>query len=146
MRRRILYSLCAGLLVVIGLGSDSPKQYDDATDGDELQGRWEFVLRVYDHRQSIAPAVEGSEVETFLDHRWKRDGGKWSVVYKTDARQRPAHLDTHFTSGDGRRGTMRYIYRRDGDKLQIAFMDNVSVRPLSFDEPGIFVTTYRRAK
>jgi uncharacterized protein (TIGR03067 family) len=138
--------LLAALVVVVLLGSDSPKGYDDATDLDELQGRWELVLQVYDHRQSLAPAVEGSDIETFWDHRWLRDGRRDSLLYRTDARQRPAHLDTLFTTGDGQRGTMRYIFRRDGDTLQIAHMDNMSVRPLSFHEPGIFVFTYKRVK
>jgi hypothetical protein len=49
-------------------------------------------------------------------------------------------------SGDGGRETMRYIYRRNRDTLQIAFGEDMSIRPRSFIEPGIFVVTYKLVK
>jgi uncharacterized protein (TIGR03067 family) len=144
MRR--LSPLFAALCVMPLLGSDSPKEYDDRTDGDELQGKWSLVLQVYDGRSAIAPAVEGSEVETFRAGRWERDAQKGSLFYTTDTSTRPAHLNTQFMSGDGGRGTMRYIYRRNRDTLQIAFGEDMSIRPRSFVEPGIFVVTYKLVK
>ena len=144
--RRIFCLLVGVLLVVLSLGSDSPKEYGDAAEPDELQGTWALVLQVYDHRQATAPAVEGSEVETFRAHRWEKGDPQRSGTYTTDASRRPAHLDAPFPSRHPQQGMMRYLYRIDGDKLQIAFGDDLGIRPRSFDEPGIFVSTYKRVK
>jgi uncharacterized protein (TIGR03067 family) len=144
--RRIVYLLAGGLLVVPSLGSDAPKEFGDAAEPDELQGMWALVLQVYDHRQAIAPAVEGSEVETFRAGRWEKDDPERSVTYRADASRLPAHLDAPFPPGHRQQGMMRYIYRRDGDTLRIAFGDDLSIRPRSFDDPGIFVSTYKRVK
>jgi uncharacterized protein (TIGR03067 family) len=142
--RRLSVLLAA--LVFLLLGSDSPKQYDDATDFNELQGTWALVEHLNDHQPSLTPAENEFYVANFRDHRWLRDNRSGSLLYRTDPSQRPAHLDTLFATGDGQRGTMRYISRRDGNTLQIAHTNNRSVRPLSFDEPGIFVYTYKRVK
>src|SRR5262245_13693195 len=144
--RRIVCLLAGGLLVVPSLGSDSLKEYGDAAEPDELQGTWALVLQVYDHRQAIAPAVEGSEVESFRAGRWEKRDPEWSVTYRTDASRRPAHLDAPFPAGHRQRGMMRYIYRRDGDTLRIAFGDDLSIRPRSFEEQRIFVSTHKRVK
>jgi uncharacterized protein (TIGR03067 family) len=144
--RRIVCLLGGVLVVVPSLGSDSPKGYGDAAEPDELQGTWALVLQVYDNRQATGPAVDGSEVETFRAGRWEKGAPERSVNYRADAGLRPAHLDAPFPSGHRQRGMMRYIYRRDGDTLRIAFGDDLSIRPRSFDEQGIFVSTYKRVK
>ncbi len=41
--RRSVHSVCAVLLVAVGLGSDSPKEYDDGTEVAGVEGTWRLT-------------------------------------------------------------------------------------------------------
>jgi len=138
-------SLLFTVLVVVPLfGSDSPKEYGDRTEADELQGIWQTVAR---ESAGVRQADKGGVIHTF------RDGQCWNCLvadpvgaYRADASHSPARLDRTEFLGGGKVQTWKCIYRRDGDTLRIATTSETGRRPQSFDDKDIFIVTYQRIK
>jgi uncharacterized protein (TIGR03067 family) len=141
--KRCLFTV---LLVLPLLGSDSLKEYNDATRAEELEGTWQIVGAGYGAQQQT---FAGPCVVTFR-------GGKWSYTqplgfveggsYKTNNGRMPAALDEMQTTRLDSQGTRRYIYRIEGDTLRTACKDGLRDLPASFDEKGIWVVTWKRVK
>lgn len=139
-------SLLGVLTVVLLLAADSPKEYDDTTlQTDDLPGAWHLIAA----ERNGLPFPFAPIVETY-------HGGKFTTtdvtgmvtdegIYKIDSRHRPGHLEeTSLTAQKGR--TYLYIYRLEGEFLKIGYKGNCSVRPTSFEEPGINIITFKREK
>jgi uncharacterized protein (TIGR03067 family) len=138
MLRTVL--LLAGVLVcVVALGSDSPKEYDDATmQVDELQGTW----------QGVAVEIDGSRARAPKELAFR--SGAWQISeagplplgrYMTEAGRKPAHLDMR-----GANETVEYIYRIDGETLRMARTKNGTPRPKSFDDKDLVTFTFKRVR
>src|SRR5262249_52284330 len=69
--RRIVCLLAGVLLVVPSLGSDAPKEYDGATERDELEGTWELV------GIECRPVQEGPSNQCVVTFR----GGRFTKSY-----------------------------------------------------------------
>jgi uncharacterized protein (TIGR03067 family) len=67
-------------------------------------------------------------------------------TYKIYGGQTPATLDRVQTNGLGHRGIQKYIYQIEGDTLRTACKDDLQDRPMSFNEGGVWVATYKRVK
>jgi uncharacterized protein (TIGR03067 family) len=145
--RRTVYVLSAVLLVGVGLGSDSPKEYDGATVSNTLEGSWR--LTEFEFKGARAK----SDVQGVLTFR----GGAWSLMYgnveslagryRIDTTHQPPHLDWIVsTEGELKGRTLRFIFQIDGDTLRIGFkIGSDWSRPQGFDRDVAF-ETYKRMK
>jgi uncharacterized protein (TIGR03067 family) len=142
MRRTIL--LLAGVLLsAVALGSDSPKEYDDAMQVDKLEGTWEPVSAA--NFQVVF--TYWNSVTTFGAWRWNYQCGResYSGTYKIDASHKPAFLDETSLDGSAKGATRLYIYERNGDTLRLGWSPNGD-RPKNFDNVDLPVITYKRVK
>jgi len=142
--RRIIGLLAGVLLGVMGFGSDCPRGNDgEAAKVDDIQGEWRLVSMEHDGNV-YAPSPK---VRTYQAGKWVAGfPGPAEGTYTTDPGRKPAHLDETTTSR-GKRGQLaKYIYRIDGDALQIGTTRDGVVRPKNFEEKGIFVFTLERVK
>jgi uncharacterized protein (TIGR03067 family) len=132
--------LCAaviltGVLPAALLGSDSPKEYDGATERDELEGTWRFVKVEYSGQ--TFPDSEQGMIFHKGEFTWTGPGPK------------PAWIDQTTTNLPGGNRTLKGIYRIDGDGLKIACRLATNERPLGFDAKdgnGVTVWTFKRVK
>jgi len=148
MRRFVC--LLAGVLVVVpSLGSDSPREYDGATEMDGIEGTWRFVSA-----ERIGGDViwAGPPILTFRGGRYVglRDGRTVERgAYGVDNRQTPRHFDRFPESGPNRGLTLRYIYRVDGDTLKIAETSSPGLnveRPTGFTQNDVTILTWQRVR
>jgi uncharacterized protein (TIGR03067 family) len=128
--------LLSALLVLSLLGSGSPREYDDrVTQADDLDGTWQ---------------LEGGTTVMITCHRgtWSFEGSGllWHGTYSIDPNRTPARLEWHYTDGPHNGNTFRFIYEIKGDVLRFGYLPNDSRFPQGFDDKGIIVTTYKRAK
>jgi uncharacterized protein (TIGR03067 family) len=148
--RRIVCLLAGVLLVVPSLGSDAPKEYDGATERDELEGTWELV------GIECRPVQEGPSnqcVVTFRGGRFTKsygDGDTLRGSYRLDPARKPSHLDQYLSTGPFQGRTQECIYRIDGDTLRIALSTSRGDsddfrRPQGFDRP-VVLSVYKRVK
>jgi uncharacterized protein (TIGR03067 family) len=147
--RRFVCLLVGVLLVVPALGSDSPKEYGGATDGDELQGTWELVSSGCVGRESPPHPLHRPCIQTYRRGKWTyQQAGRVldEGTYTSDSRRKLAFLDETKTGGEAARRTQEYIYRIDGDTLRTAFRLDERGRPQSFDEDDLFIIIYKRVK
>ena len=144
--RRVLFPF-AVLLVLLLLGSDSPKEYDDTTENVSIEGTWQIV--------SAGRGLQQTTVADRCIGIWQH--GKWSYTqakgystggrYKIDSHRTPAALDEVQTTGQGWQIERRFIYRIEGETLHTAFNPNNPLnRPRSFDEDGVYIVTWKRVK
>ena len=142
--RRIVWLVAGVLLVVLGSGSDAPKDYDGAMGQDELEGSWRMVAVEYCGRDQPVP-VKGA---------WTYRRGKFTPplanregVYKADPSRKPARLDETELCGQWKGKTWKSIYEVEGDTLRIATMSKGEERPKNFDDKkDLFIATYKRVK
>ncbi len=145
MRRTVC--LLAALLVLPSLGSDSPKDYDDAIQFDIIEGTW----------MSVGATVDGAEViiqksvTTFRRGFMKADYGDGDPIhgrYRVDATLTPWRLGVTPASGPLRGQTVQGIFRVEGDTLKIAIdpQKENRRRPNGFDNKGLLVVTYQRVR
>jgi uncharacterized protein (TIGR03067 family) len=143
---RTLLLLTGVLLSVMALASDSPKDYDDATQIDGLEGTWQAV------------SVEGTGGFFRTPPEWRmifRDGKfTWTGrgiapkgSYKVDANKKPAWLDITRADLPAAEDIVKCIYRIDGDLLKIAWP--IDERAQIFDIKGDrrqSVSTFKRVR
>jgi uncharacterized protein (TIGR03067 family) len=143
--RRSVYFLCTVLLAVAGLGSDSPREYDDAVKEDNIEGVWCVVANGED---GIQNPFKGDGVQTFRGGKWTYTlGGHflYDGVYVIDDSRQPRCLEERVTVGATKGETRKYIYRVDGNTLRMAFSRNDPLKPpKSFDERGVFLIVWER--
>jgi uncharacterized protein (TIGR03067 family) len=145
MRRLSL--LFAVLIVVLLLGSDSSKEYDDQTESVGILGTWRLTEREVDGNKAV---VYGEIVQTYRIGTYTIDGNgpAWQGRYRTDPGANPPRLDWYHSNGPFAGKTIKLIYQIDGDTLRIAFIadgDN-SRRPQGFNDKGVSIGIYKRVK
>ena len=147
--RRIVWLLAGVLLVMLSLGSDSPRGYSDgATEADELQGTWQWIGDEFNGRKV---ETKLREVLTFRNGTYTShysDGDTFRGSYRLDPTRKPPHLDEVPSNGPYQGQTVKYIYHLDCDTLRIAFMaakDDMR-RPQGINDKGVYVETYKRVK
>jgi uncharacterized protein (TIGR03067 family) len=147
--RRTVYSVCAVLLVVVGLGSDSPREYDDKTEVAGIEGTWRFTeSELVGHKKWKAEWEEvryyRRETYTYNGRVGETDRGR----YRIERTRKPSHFDYTPSNGYHQGQTIKCLYELHGDTLKIAeraTWDDVR-RPLGFDEVGVIVRTYKRVR
>jgi uncharacterized protein (TIGR03067 family) len=135
---------------MVALGSDSPKQYDDTTETDGLQGTWRLVS-LYLAGSEVRPT---NSFITFRGDRWSSssDGQITSEGrYWTHKHRMPSSLHVRYTAGPGKGETSGYIYRIDGDWLIEACVQHGEALPKGFHhdpDNGLhyIYSTYKRVK
>ena len=148
--RRTVYSVCAVLLVVVGLGSNSTKDYDDRTELNNIQGGWRLTKLESNgkefHLGSIQNSVRIYRSGACTDR--SGIGDRFIGHYRVDPSRKPAHLDMILSFGPRKGETLKCIYQIDGDTLRTAFMEggNDMRRPQGFNDKDIVVYTYKRVK
>ena len=147
--RRIVWLLAGVLLVMLSVGSDSPREYSDgATEVDELQGTWQWTGDEFNGRK-VETRLQ--EVLTFRNANYTSkysDGDTFRGSYRLDPTRKPPHLDEVPSNGPYQGQTVKYIYQLDRDTLRIAFMaaEDDMRRPQGFNDKGVYVETYKRVK
>jgi uncharacterized protein (TIGR03067 family) len=138
------------VLLALLLGSDSPKEYDDATaKGDRLEGSW--LLVGYETGGEFQQMPEGL-VMTFEGGKaawWPHTGGGPNLVmatYRTDPGIWPARLDRVDTGGFHKGKTWKMIYQIDGDTLRIAYRMSGVERPTGFHGNDLEIEIYKRVR
>jgi uncharacterized protein (TIGR03067 family) len=142
--KRYLLPLLAVLLVGL-LGSDSPKEYDDALKVDGLEGEWDKV-EVHYGGQNLGRSGHTTFIARGHKFTWQGGGESTTGTYTVDTTTKPGHTIQLPTSGPGKNTTWKMIYQVDGDRLTIAYLLVISQYPKGFDDPDAFVTIMRRVK
>jgi uncharacterized protein (TIGR03067 family) len=145
MRR--LIPLFAALFVAPLLGSDSPKEYDDATENIAIEGTWRLVELEYDGKitDSPLPLVSTYRDGVYTSKVYDKEAGRGR--YRVDLAHAPAYLDE--IPADGKTGgePIKSIYQIDGDTLRVAYQGNLFMRrPQAFSGEGVWVEVYKRVK
>jgi uncharacterized protein (TIGR03067 family) len=144
MRRLIL--LLPTLLVFSLLGSDSPRDYNEATEAVGVEGRWQLTEYVFKGEtrkpdfQAVITCHNGSFTCEYST------GDKVSGRYCTDTACEPPHLDWRPSNGNNQGQVLRFIYRLRGNILLVGGVDEGEQRPRSFNDQLIFVSSYKRVK
>jgi uncharacterized protein (TIGR03067 family) len=138
-------SLLVVLLGVFLVGADSSRDFDGAMQLDEIQGTWAEVSVKLNGKQVPKPTgmlvtFDGARV-TYQSNQKIYNAG----TYRTDNKHQPFRLDERLSVGLNQGSTYRNIYRIDGDRLRIAYVDDGSTYPESF-ETAPFVDMYVRVK
>lgn len=142
MRR--LACLLTGMLVVLVLGSDSPKEYDDNMELASIEGTWQLLAVVHDG-EKVNPITW---VLTFRGGKLTRkdsDGDNGEGVYKFDTTQKPYQLD--LIPGPGAKFARGWqIAEIHGDILKTAWDRTYEKRPRSFHDQDLWFGTFKRLK
>jgi uncharacterized protein (TIGR03067 family) len=146
---RLLLPVAALFTVLPSLGTDSPKEYDDATEMRSIEGTWRCVsvklngvdVQPLKGDEILLTFRAGSYEEIYLGLR-----DRWGPC-AVDAARWPARLDLTYSDGPHKGKVWQNIYRLDGDTLRIAYTGSPDGRPTSFDsKPGVWVHTYKRVR
>src|SRR5436309_543639 len=109
--RRMVSPLTAVLVVAL-LGSDSPREYDDATENVSLEGSWEQVGAVWNghvtlFRESPCVLTYRNGTEATYQHGHLLEERACTV----DVDSHPGWMDFVATAGNFKGRTGKYIYR-----------------------------------
>src|SRR5579872_446904 len=136
MRRTVC--LLAALLVLPALGSDSPKEYDDRTEGPGIDGEWVIIGGTRNGRP-VEPSASVLECR-HGEFTWR--GTYFGGHYAFDLYQQPAHLD--WTEG---RATLKCIFRVEGNTFWMAYFTHENgERPSSFGGKGVEALVFKRIR
>jgi uncharacterized protein (TIGR03067 family) len=146
--RRLVCLLAGVLLVVPSLGSDAPKEYDGATEKDELEGTWELTLHEIGG-VGFTPTLT-CEV-TFRRGTYIArygDGDTIRATYRFDRSHQPPHLDLCPSSEDFNGQTLKGVCEIKGDTLRFTprSSPNDFRRPQDLNDAKVRVSVYKRVK
>jgi hypothetical protein len=141
MRR--LLPLFAVLFVGLLLGSDSPREYEDsAVSGDPLAGEWTRVKLVLAGDDLGAPPW----FITFRDGKYSArlaDGGAAETgTYTVNG----GRLDMVRTGGIVCNSSGHFLFRVDGDTLQLSYYNGATRRPETFGGKDMALSTFKRVR
>jgi uncharacterized protein (TIGR03067 family) len=136
----------AVLLVLPLLGSDSPKEYNDATEAVGIEGAWQLT------EFEFKGAKTRIDLHGVLTYR----GGTFTLTYgsveslrgsyRIDPTQKPPHIDWIPLTGELKGKPIKFIYQIDGNTLRLGFMQGSDrSRPQGFID-CVAVETYQRVK
>jgi uncharacterized protein (TIGR03067 family) len=141
MRR--LHLPIAAMLVVALLGSDSPKDYDDATENAVIEGTWQLLA--VEHEGKKVNSI--TWVYTLRDGEYTRtdsSGDHGAGTYRIDTKQKPPHFDLS-ASKEGGYGTLKGIFQCQGNTLKMAWSRDAGY-PKGFHDKDIWLGTFKRLK
>jgi uncharacterized protein (TIGR03067 family) len=146
MRRATL--LLPSLLVLSLLGSDSPREYDDATQVACLEGAWRLT-NLENDGQKVKPLLQQTITVRGTDFTISyNDGGVFPGTFRIDPTWNPPQLDHTPASGALANRSLKWLYQIDGDTLKIAGNPDglFERRPHGLKEKGLIVWTYKRVR
>ncbi len=148
MRRRTVYLVCVVLLVAVGLGSDSPRECDDATQYAGIEGTWRRTELVNDGKEAKLNIQQTITIRGAVFTISYGDGSAYQGSLRIDPTRNPSHLDHTPASGALANRTLKWIYQIDRDTLTIAGNPDglFERRPQGFNDKGIIVWTYKRVR
>ena len=141
--RRMVLLLAGVLLSTVAMGSDSPKEYDDKTTLNPLEGSWRLTEYSFRGQTGIHPD------ELVLTYRGGFCTNKDSEPrrYCIAPSQTPAHLDWIELSGPSKGETSKFIFQIKGDTLKMAcFSGSSKTRPQVFNDDEVVIYTFKRVK
>jgi len=147
LRRKML--LLAGILLPFtALGSDTPKEHDDATQAISIEGTWQRTDFVFKGRKLELPY---QSVLTLRDGTYTRcdsNGDTLRGTYRIVASHDAGHLDWTPSNGIFAGQTLKFTFQSDGDTFREAGLpdSNYTQRPQGFKDKGVEVATYKRVK
>jgi uncharacterized protein (TIGR03067 family) len=124
---------------VMLLGSDSPKEFDDAVEMDGLMGSWTPTDVTYNG----GPAGIGMRLLTFKGERYVYRGRDFieTGTYSVDLSRKPGRIDLVPAEGGT---TCKYLCQLDRDSIRVARTLRGTVRPTGFEERDVIVITLQR--
>ncbi len=139
MRR--LLPLFAVVLVGPLLGSDSPRDYENAAvTGDPLAGEWTRVGLVLAGADLGAPHW----VITFRDGKYTGNtgGAPETGTYTVNG----GRLDMVRTGGAACNSSGHFLFHVDGDTLKLSYYNGAAKRPETFGAADMAVSTFKRVR
>src|SRR5581483_189974 len=114
MRRTVSVQI-AMQLVVGGLGSDSPREYDDNTEVAGIEGTWRLIDGEFNGKkeQPVVTEVITCRNLTFTSNF--NDSDTMQGNYRIDPTHEPPQLDFALSFRSGYNVTTRCIYQIDGN-------------------------------
>jgi uncharacterized protein (TIGR03067 family) len=141
MRR--LIPLFAALLLLPLLGSDSPREYDSATEMAGIEGTWQLLAVEHDGNKVNSITW----VWTLRDGEYTRtdsNGDHGTGTYRINTNQKPPHFDLS-AAKEGGYGALKGIFQCQGDTLKMAWSHGGEY-PKSFHDKDIWLGTLKRLK
>jgi uncharacterized protein (TIGR03067 family) len=147
MRRLSL--LFAVLVVVLLLGSDSPRDYDDKVKiVDEVDGTWKLIWIEYGgliagcRKDLVMNCSKGTYIVNYGGVEEERG------CYRIEPTRKPPQFDYTPSNGEHQSQTSRCIYEIQGDTLKIVEMPlwGDTRRPQGFKDKGVRILNYKRIK
>ena len=134
-------SVLAALLVLPLLGSDSPKQYDDAAQEAGIEGDWSPIWTEWAGR--ISPE-KPDQLYSYHAGQFRWTTGQTEGTYVVDRRYHPARL-TEQTAN--KNSTFRNVFQIDGSILRVGYLESGSGYPTGFnDKRPMTIEVYRRVR
>jgi uncharacterized protein (TIGR03067 family) len=141
--------LLFALLVLPLLGSDSPKDYDGASEADDIRGTWELTsIGAPGIGINMRPPSDGC-VTTFRGGTYTNryyDGETIHGSYCVAPCRKPSHLDLRPSGGIYRGQTWKKIYEIEGATLRVAHDTDADCRPEGFSDRHVILLIYKRVK
>jgi uncharacterized protein (TIGR03067 family) len=146
--------MCPCLLVCLSLSVGAPGAKDPPKTEASIVGQWEGEKAVSGGKDKPVPA--GGVTMTFtadgkvLVREGKREKAE-EATYKVDATKDPAEIDILPPADKAARGTVRGIFKIDGDTLTLCYArgKGEADRPTKFDSPEgsrVMLMTLKRTK
>jgi uncharacterized protein (TIGR03067 family) len=135
-----------GLVVVLLLGADTPKDPRESADEKKFQGTWNVVSTVFDGQPAPKEKLKGRKV--VIDRQqltaFVGDTRGRTLIITLDPKQRPQQIDLKRADRDE---VAQGIYALEGDELKLCYGEPGAKRPTEFASKAgskVFLLLLRR--